>query len=188
MDKRFKKIVFIITVYFVYIKLFNGYYPYFPSIPIYPNNSQDLAKTKLAMANRSPQDVQFFLKTNDSVVPAFAQFIPHFDVNILHNVANSHNNLILFFKYFINRRRPYQIDYQLQPISTKTSNTPAFPAGHAYQAQLLSLFLSDKFPTHAKLWQYIAIKCDHTRVKAGIHYFSDGIASRRILQYTKFMF
>ena len=51
-----------------------------------------------------------------------------------------------FFKYFINRRRPYQIDKNLHPISTKTSNTPAFPAGHAYQAQLLPFFFPTNFP------------------------------------------
>ena len=93
MDKRFKKFVFIITLYFVYIKFFNGYYPYFPSIPIYPNNSQDLAKTKLAMANRTPQDVQFFFLKNPSIhhksFQVLLSFYPYLILNNSTNISSS---------------------------------------------------------------------------------------------------
>ena len=91
--------------------------------------------------------------------------------------------LLNFFKYTINRRRPYQIDTDLKPLSTKTSNTPAYPAGHAYQALLLASHLSKKYPEKKELFDSIAAKCDECRVKAGIHYKSDGEFSKRLFHF-----
>ena len=69
------------------------------------------------------------------------------------------------------------------PLSTKTSRTPAYPAGHAYQALLVAKYLSNKYPEKKKLFNNIAFKCDDCRVKAGIHYRSDGDFSRKIFKY-----
>ena len=90
--------------------------------------------------------------------------------------------IILFFKYLINRRRPYQIDENLNPLSTLTSQTPAYPAGHAYQAILLASRLSEKYPDKKDLFNKIALDCDKCRVRAGIHYVSDGEFSRTLFK------
>ena len=71
-----KRVVFILVVYFVYIELFNGYNPYLPSLPFYPNNLMELTKVENAVANRTPNDIAFFHKTNKSVVEAFVQHVP----------------------------------------------------------------------------------------------------------------
>ena len=53
-------------------------------------------------------------------------------------------------KYLINRARPEQVDPSIKPIDKSTAQTPAFPAGHAFQAYLLSKKLSEKYPEKKK--------------------------------------
>ena len=176
---NYKKILFILAVYVIYINLFKGYISYYPSIPVYPNNNTDLKIMKKEMAKRTQEDIDFFFKTNDSVAFAFLPYVNENEED-LRKIVISQNNIINFFKYSINRRRPYQIDENLSPLSTKTSGTPAYPAGHAYQALLLAKYLSKKYPEKKELFNNLALKCDECRVKAGIHYKSDGEFSRKL--------
>lgn len=179
LKKQIKKIIFILVVYIIYINFFKGYFSYLPTIPIYPNNEKDLAQMKSIMKTRTQEDVNYFFKTNHSIVAAFLPYVNE-DKDKLEEIELSQNRIILFFKNIINRRRPYQIDTELKPLSTKTSQTPAYPAGHAYQALLLASHLSKKYPEKKELFYSIAAKCDDCRVKAGIHYKSDGEFSKRL--------
>ena len=167
--------IFIIIVIFVSLKLYIGktYYSYYPGIPLYPNNKSEVEKVRNYIRNRSQNDIEFFYKTNKSVVTAF---LPHVDESKeeLSKIIFSIDNLILFLKYLFNRARPNEIDSSIKPINTDTAQTPAFPAGHAFQAYYLSNYLSKKYPDKKKIFKKIAKECDLTRVKAGLHYPSDG--------------
>mgnify|MGYP001199383735 FL=1 len=176
-----QKIIFVVIVYLIYIHFFKGYNSYLPSIPIYPNNEKDLELLKKQITNRNHEDINLFFKTNISVVPAFKPYVSESNEE-LEKIATSQNLIILFFKYLINRRRPYQIDENLNPLSTLTSQTPAYPAGHAYQAILLASRLSEKYPDKKDLFNKIALDCDKCRVRAGIHYVSDGEFSRTLFK------
>ena len=177
-----KKIVFIITVYLIYVNFFKGYYSYIPTIPIYPNNEKDLIFLKDKISERTYEDIRFFFKTNQSVVAAFKPYVMESEEE-LEKIATSQNFIILFFKYLINRRRPYQIDENINPLNTETSQTPSYPAGHAYQAALVASHLSKKYPNKQDLFNKIALECDKCRVKAGIHYISDGEFSRTLFKF-----
>ena len=181
LKKHIKKIIFIIVVYVIYVNFFKGYVSYLPTIPIYPNNEKDLEQMKNIMKTRTQEDIDYFFKTNSSVVPAFLPYVNE-EKDKLTEITLSQNYIIHFFKNIINRRRPYQIDTDLKPLSTKTSQTPAYPAGHAYQALLLAYHLSKKYPDKKELFDSIAARCDDCRVKAGIHYKSDGEFSRKLFQ------
>ena len=178
-----KKIILtLVIIYLILIIIFEGYYRLYPSIPIYPNNYHDLVIMKKEMNNRNKKDIDFFFKTNKSVVYAFLPFVDD-KLEDLIKISLSQNHIIFFFKNLINRRRPYQIDTNLFPLSTKTSRTPSYPAGHAYQALLVAKYLGIKYPEKKNLFNNIAFKCDDCRVKAGIHYKSDGEFSRKIFEY-----
>jgi hypothetical protein len=179
LNKTNKKNVLLLVIYLVSLYFFKGYLDFYPSIPIYPNNEVDLKIMKKYMKKRTQQDVEFFYKTNDTVSWAFYPYVDE-TIQELDEIAESHNHIIYFFKYLINRRRPYQIDRNIKPLSTKTSNTPAFPAGHAYQALLVAKSLSKKYPHKKKLFDKIALRCDDCRIKAGIHYKSDGEFSKSL--------
>jgi len=179
--KHIKKIIFILVIYLIYVNFFKGYVSYLPTIPIYPNNEKDLEQMKNIMKTRTKEDVDFFFKTNHDIGPAFSQYVNE-NEDELYEITISQNHIINFFKRIINRRRPYQIDTQLKPLSTETSDTPAYPAGHAYQALLLASHLSKKYPEKKKLFDNIAARCDDCRVKAGIHYKSDGEFSKTLFK------
>ena len=152
---NYKKILIILAVYVIYINLFKGYISYYPTIPVYPNNNTDLEIMKKEMAKRTPEDVKLFFDTNTSIAAAFLPYVNE-DANELTEVALSQNYIINFFKYTINRRRPYQIDKTYKPLSTKTSGTPAYPAGHAYQAMVVAKYLSNKYPEKKALFKKIS--------------------------------
>lgn len=182
MNNHTLKIIFLIISYFIYIHFLKGYYTYLPTIPIYPNNLNDIHLLKKEINNRNLKDINLFFNTNHSVVTAFKPYVTETNQQ-LENIATSHNFIILFFKYLINRRRPYQIDQNIYPLSTITSQTPSYPAGHAYQAILLATHLSKKYPHKKQLFHQIALDCDICRVRAGIHYITDGQFSRTLFKF-----
>lgn len=180
-NKNIKRIALLVVIYFVY-KLFNGYNPYLPSLPVYPNNQEELKLVEEAVKNRTQQDIAFFHKTNKSVVEAFVGFVPETREE-LRKIEISQNYIILFFKYVINRRRSYQINPNLNVINIKTAQTPSYPAGHAYQAYLIANKLSKRYPEKKDMLYEIARKCDDCRVKAGIHFPSDGEFSKKLVAF-----
>ena len=114
LKKHIKKIIFIIVIYVIYVNFFKGYFSYLPTLPIYPNNEKDLEQMKNIMKTRTQEDVDLFFQTNHSIVPAFLQYVNE-DKAKLTEIILSQNHIINFFKYTINRRRPYQIDTDLNP-------------------------------------------------------------------------
>ena len=172
-------IIFII-IYIFYINIFKGYIAFTPTIPIYPNNSKEIVLLKKIIQSRTQDDIDFFYLTNKSISSAFLPYVNESDYQ-LKKICHSHNYIMLAFKYIINRPRPNQIDSSIIPINTDTAKTPAYPAGHSYQAYLLYKKLSKKYPEKKELLRKIALRCDDCRVKAGLHYPSDGEFSRKIV-------
>ena len=177
-------IFIILIIYLIHININKGYISYLPSLHIYPNNCEDLELMKNIMKTRTQEDIDYFFKTNVSVVYAFLPYVNETETeNELTKITTSQNHIIMFFKKIINRRRPYQIDTNLKPLSTLTSQTPAYPAGHAYQALVLSSYLSKKYPEKKELFEILAYKCNECRIKAGIHYKSDGDFSKKLFNF-----
>ena len=116
------------------------------------------------------------------MVEAFVEHVPE-SRDELKQIETKQNYIILFFKYIINRRRPYQLNPNLNVINIDTAQTPSYPAGHAYQAQLLAKILSTRYPEKKDMLYEIARKCDDCRIKAGLHYPSDGEFSRKLVEW-----
>ena len=110
---------------------------------------------------------------------------PHVNESLeeLHAIEKGQDYTIFFFKYIINRARPQQVDKSIQPINTDTAKTPAYPAGHAYQAYHLAKKLSERYPEKKNLFEKIAQECDITRIKAGLHYPSDGKFAKQLVKF-----
>ena len=175
------KQVYILTLlYIIFIYLNNAYIRLYPSIPVYPDNKKELKIVKKLISKRNKDDINFFYKTNNSVSAAFLPYVD-LDQNYIDNIVYSQKYIIRFFKYLINRKRPYQLG--IKPIDISTAQTPSYPAGHSYQAYLVAKKLSKIYPQKKQLFYKIAIKCDMCRVKAGLHYPSDGVFSRKLVDY-----
>tara|TARA_A100001015_G_scaffold313534_1_gene420977 strand:- start:704 stop:1294 length:591 start_codon:yes stop_codon:yes gene_type:complete len=176
-------LIFIIIVILIILKAYIGktYYSFYPGLPIYPNNKTDVEKAKKYIKLRTKEDVEFFYKTNKSVAKAFIEELNESEEEI-DKICDSVYNIILLFKYIFNRARPAQIDSTIKPINTDTAKTPSFPSGHAFQAYYVSKYYSKKYPEKEKKLRKIAKECDLTRIKAGLHYPSDGQFSELLVK------
>lgn len=176
--KSFLNFILIFTIIYLYSK--PRYIWWLPTIPVYDN--AEAIETYNYTKKLTRKDYDFFYLTDQSVVNAF---LPHVFENKdeLHEIEQKVTPIILFFKYLINRPRPKQIEEKINTLKSNTSDTPSLPAGHAFQAYYIAKILSKKYPEKKKLLDKIAHKCDDVRVKAGIHYISDGQFSKKIVSY-----
>ena len=181
--KNYKNLLIIILFFLIILKIFIGktYYTFYPGIPIYPNNIEEIKEVKKYIKSRNANDIEFFYKTNESIVPVFLQEVQEESYINLKNKITNLIPIILFLKFLFNRARPAQIDNTIKPLNIDTAQTPAFPAGHTFQAYYLSKYLSKKYPNKKEIFENIAKECDLTRVKAGLHYPSDGQFSKKIV-------
>lgn len=170
----FQHILFLFITFLIYKYFYRGYYPYLPTLPIYSDNDKEAKLVLDSMKTITDEELEVFHKTNYAgVAPVFKPYVEE-DMETLVDMSHKQNSTIMFFKRVINRARPAQINASIKPINIDTAKTPAYPAGHAYQAYLLALKLSKKYPDKKDIFYKLAYQCDIARVKAGLHYPSDG--------------
>lgn len=170
----------------VYIYLFililspNRYIYFLPSLYVYPHNETEVLEVEKKINTRNQEDIDFFHLTNRSVSHAFTNLVPY-TTQELDTIMSQVNNIILFLKYTINRARPNQIKPTLNVLKSNTAQTPSYPAGHAFQAYYLSKLLGKQYPELQHQLNDTAEKCDNVRISAGLHYPSDGIFAKHIV-------
>jgi hypothetical protein len=173
----------IFLVYFFLISLTGKrYIQLLPTIKLfYPNSNVEVKEVENRVKNRTQEDIDFFKKTDDSVIYAFQNILPDISKTELKKVAYKNNNKIISLKNIINRPRPKQMSNNLDVLKSNTAHTPAFPAGHAAQAYILASHFGKIYPNKKKLLEKTADRCNDCRIKAGLHYPSDG-------EYSKLLF
>ena len=172
----------IIIFYMIILKLSpKRYNSYLPSVIVYPNNENEVSLVENQIRERTHFDIQFFKKTDPSVSYAFHELLPQYSVGELNSMFSKYNTIIVMLKYGINRARPKQITPKLNVLESTTAHTPAYPAGHAFQAYVLEKILSRKHPEKRQELEQLAEKCNIIRIKAGLHYPSDGLFSKKIV-------
>ena len=92
--------------------------------------------------------------------------------------------VIMKLKNHFDRPRPAvlakKLGIELKDIKLKSMDSPAYPSGHATQATLLSLALSDKYPEKEDKLKKLARDIIHSRSVAHTHYKSDNIAGEKL--------
>ena len=185
MDTKVIFILILILCYFFIIQISGQRYKkYLPTIRfLYPDSKKEVNKVIQATNNRNKSDIDFFFMTDISIVSAFKPYVPSISENILLKISLSQNNKISLLKNFINRPRPKQLSNKVKLLKSKTAATPAFPAGHSAQAYILANYLQKIYPKKKKLFEKIADRCNDCRIKAGLHYPSDGLYSKLIFYH-----
>ncbi|MHA2474870.1 MAG: hypothetical protein ACXAES_16725 [Promethearchaeota archaeon] len=160
------------------------YIQFLPTIPIYPNSEKEVLLVEKQVNLRNKHDLDFFKLTDKSVSPAFSSIVP-ISIKELDNMIKQFDVafIILFFKYLINRPRPKQIKPSLNVLTSISANTPAYPAGHAFQAYYLAKKLGKSYPELQPQLDSIAERCNSVRIKAGLHYPSDGEFSKQLVKF-----
>mgnify|MGYP001207089688 CR=1 FL=1 len=162
-----------------------GYFRIFPSITLYPNNEVEALKVKEITDNRTSDDIKFFHLTDYAgPISAFRQEFPQHE-SLWKNITLNRiiwSPLIVALKLIVNRARPKQTSQNIAFIETNTTNTPAYPSGHSFEAYLLARQLEKRDPALSKRAWELAEKCSNARVKGGVHYPSDGAFSKSIVK------
>lgn len=174
----------------VYVKTLNAdtYYPWLPLYSrAFPNNKCEIVLVEQAVRNRTSSDVFFHQKTDRSVSPAFMDVLDmhsksgHHTVESLDQEIVAHVPTILMHKLWHNRSRPWHVNPFLDRLDSESANNPSYPSGHAYQAWVLYVVLSDKYPELERVLYQTAERCMKIRVIAGLHFPSDGEFSKRLV-------
>ena len=80
---------------------------------------------------------------------------------------------IKYFKDLYDVDRPFEIDDTLDTLPSTTNKTRSYPSGHATQAMLVALYMSEVHPDHKEQFIKGAKECGLGRVVAGFHYPMD---------------
>ncbi len=178
-------IVYLVIIYALLVHITGPRYrawlptPYF----LYPNNENEIHLVIAATKQRTKDDIDLFQLTDSSILPVFHNVFPSIHKNTLHDILVSENHKILAIKNIVNRATPYQISNKVDVMHSTTAHTPAFPAGHAAQAYILAKYLIKIYPEQKHAIERLADKCHDCRVKAGLHYPSDGRFSKLLFFY-----
>ncbi len=100
-------------------------------------------------------------------------------INLFEIIAIDHEHFILERKKHFSRPRPSQLSSELKLVLPNPQH-PSYPSGHASQAYMIALVLSDFDPAHADVYKQFAIDIAHRREIAGFHYPSDSVAGRKL--------
>ena len=174
------KIIALILLPVLFLYTRPRYILYLPTLPVYDKDEAGVVLRK--SQNRTIMDERFFALTDPSVTYAFLDHVEESEKTLRKMITSPLvMGIIYLFKYLINRPRPYQINKDIKPLDSRTGDTPAMPAGHAFQAYYLATVLSRKYPDKKQLFSNIARRCDMVRIKGGIHYPSDGKLSESIV-------
>jgi hypothetical protein len=136
--------------------------------------------------HRTDKDVALYNTTDRNMTDVFYEVLKQYETkeSIMQIIYDQHLfNEIMKRKTEFNRIRPYQLDSRiLPPQDSDTYHTPSYPAGHAAQAYFTARYFGCKYPERKKELMDIAYAIDETRVRAGIHYPSDGIFARQTVE------
>lgn len=163
------------------------YYSHLPTTSgVYPDNRIEIEQVEQAISARTKHDVDAHVLTDESVVPLFVRVLRNNGIHVNQRVLKSiilqpkHLSTIQRLKRKHNRARPWQIKI-IDNLESATAHTPAYPAGHAYQAWVLYRVLSSQHPSLKQELYNTAKYCDRIRVLAGLHYPSDGKYSKKLV-------
>ena len=123
-----------------------------------------------------------FIKEMDDGEKLFTNIVGE-DVKIGELISKSLVIINKLKKHF-NRPRPVvlakKMGMELKDIKLKSMDSPSYPSGHATQATLLSLFLSDKYPEKENKLKKLARDIIHSRQVAHTHYKSDNLMGEKL--------
>lgn len=171
---------------------YHWWYPALMPQSSYPNNQHEAhTVVREYIMKRTPSDVEFALLVDEAPEKAFQSVIAESEMPasemrriITHPLVEMR---VKAYKALYNRARPHQVLPEQINLASgtmlplKTADTPSYPAGHAYQAYLLSSILCKRFPEKKEAIVQAAERLAASRIYAGVHYPSDNAFSKALV-------
>ena len=150
---------------------------------MYPDNGRESQIVALRASNRTKKEIEMFELSDPGVHNAFKIILKNVDPVDIYRISTSRNAVIKFWKYLINRPRPIQVNRSIEILDSTTANTPSYPSGHSYQAFLVAMHYSAKYPELSDDLYSMAEAIGQSRIAAGLHYPSDHEFSKKLLNF-----
>lgn len=179
MSLTFKMLSVAIVIFVLYLLAPKGYLTWWPTLM--PFNQKEAQEVLERTKNRNMNEVSMFHQSDPGVHKVFAYILNRSELEV--RMVSIRQNIFLFvLKYLFNRPRPYQVIPEIKKhmLESKTGDTPAYPAGHTYQAFLVAKHYSKKYPHMEQLLMRTADSIGQSRIAAGIHYHSDHAISKKL--------
>ena len=168
-------------------KFFNKPYPSNVSTQV----RYELTELRKRTTNITPADLEFATQSEKDHYSLWMKILHNMGISVprsfFDGIAENTDGLMYTLKYHYNRPRPVQLGYyhgiQVNPAIYSSANSPAFPSGHAMEARLFALILSEKYSFAANKIMDIGNKMAESRLNAGLHYPSDTEFGYEIAQW-----
>jgi hypothetical protein len=155
-------------------------------IPDFPRDDmqKEMAIVRKYISERTDEDVESIANNDEDSFYSIKQYLKKIKVAFhedeLRGIVKQAVPTIRHFKNKFNRKRPFEIDGNLDVLGSKTNKTRSYPSGHSTQSMIIGLYASEKFPEHRDGIMEAAKEVGMGRVKAGFHFLSDHIAGQML--------
>jgi len=154
-------------------------------IPDFPKDDvKEMGTIRKLISTRTDKDVESVANNDEDSFYSIKQYMKkmkvEFHENELRDIVQQAVPTIRHFKNKFNRKRPFEIDGNLDVLGSTTNKTRSYPSGHSTQAMIIALYVAQKFPEHKDGLMEAAKEVGIGRVKAGFHFLSDHIAGQML--------
>lgn len=161
----------------VHSRFFNKKYP----SNISPEVRRELEELHKHTTSISTSDLEFAKESEKDHYGMWVRILHNNGISVplsfFKNIEDNTDGLMYALKYHYNRPRPFQLGYYhkipVTPAIYTNANSPAFPSGHAMEARLFALILSEKYPFAADKIMELGDRMAQSRLNVGLHYPSD---------------
>lgn len=152
---------------------------------------KELDLISYATLNRSTDDYDLIFRMDEDMDSFYIRFLksqnleyPQRYIDLFYDIVEP---ILMNTKNYWNRPRPFQLaklyGINIERIVTDTIHTPSYPSGHTVYSKLVANILSDIYPRLADSFNNIAKKTGIARIKQGVHYPSDNVASFKFADF-----
>ena len=155
-------------------------------IPDFPRDDmqREMGIVRKAISTRTEQDVESVANNDEDSFYSIKEYLKKMRVSFhegeLRDIVQQAVPTIRYFKNKFNRKRPFEIDGNLDVLGSTTNKTRSYPSGHSTQAMIIALYVAQKFPEHKDGLMEAAKEVGMGRVKAGFHFLSDHVAGQML--------
>ena len=158
-------------------------------IPDFPRDDmqKEMAIVRKFVSTRTDEDVESVANNDEDSFYSIKEYLKKIKVAFhedeLRGMVKQAVPTIRHFKNKFNRKRPFEIDGNLDVLGSKTNKTRSYPSGHSAQSFVVALYVANKLPReHRDNLLEAAKECGMGRVKAGFHFLSDHLAGQMLGQ------